>query len=459
VRIPVDRDGPIPIWRQIAAALRTEILSGALPPGARLPSTRRLAADLSVSRILVENAYAELAADGVVEGRPGSGTFVAGASPPRPVATAPVDEVSFRGVGDPDLYPVKAMTNTIRDVVRRDGSAALGYGAEVSGHPPLRATIAQMLASQGIHVDPRDVLITSGSQQGLALVFFALLRRGDPVVVERPTYDGALELLANLGAEVIGVDVDPDGMRVDQLADIVSRRRPRLIYTVPTFQNPTGASMAGDRRRRMLEIAESVDAVVVEDDFVGDLHYDGPAQPALRSLASPGRVVYLGTFSKLLMPSVRVGYLLADPELMARFVSMKRSLDLSTSLLMQVALDRYLAVGRYQAHLARCARLYRPRRDALVAAVRRDLGWEVSPPAGGLFLWARLPSELDSGALADAAERRGTGLAAGASFFPDGAGGEQFVRLNFVVNGPERMREGVRRLQLAVADLRGLAPR
>lgn len=318
MRIPVDRDGPTPIWRQIAAAVRAEIVSGALPAGTRLPSTRRLAADLSVSRILVENAYAELAADGVVEGRPGSGTFVAGVAPVAAITPAPADEVSFRGVGDPDLYPVKAMTYTIRDVVRRDGSSVLGYGSEVSGHPPLRATIAQMLASQGIQADPRDVLITSGSQQGLALVFFALLRRGDPVVVERPTYDGALELLANLGAEVIGVDVDRDGMRVDQLADVVARRRPRLIYTVPTFQNPTGASMTADRRRRLLEIAEEGGAVVVEDDFVGDLHYDGPAQPALRSLAAPGRVVYLGTFSKLLMPSIRVGYLVAEAELMER---------------------------------------------------------------------------------------------------------------------------------------------
>lgn len=126
---------------------------------------------------------------------------------------------------------------------------------------------------------------------------------------------------------------------------------------------------------------------------------------------------------------------------------------------MQVALDRYLAVGRHQAHLARCARLYRPRRDALVAAVQDDLGWQVAPPAGGLFLWARLPSWLESGALADAAEKRGTGLAAGAPFFPDGVDGEHFVRLDFVVNSPERMREGVRRLQLAFGDLRGPAPR
>ncbi len=483
MRIPLDRQSSEPLYRQIEEFLRQGIVSGRLASETRLPATRQLARDLGVNRITVENAYGELAAGGLIVSRTGSGTYVLPLYPLRqpysdldaswplwqrdaasaftsPASPAPdellkavhhPDPIDFSGgVADARMFPTVEFRRTLQSILRRDGAAALEYG-DPRGYAPLRATIARVLASQGLQTDPDAVLITAGSQQALSLVTQLLLRPGDTVLVEEPTYGKALELFHAHGLKVVGIPTDAHGMRVEVLESLLQQVPARLIYTMPNFQNPTGACLSSQRRRRLLALVDEYNVPVLEDDFVGDLRYEGHAQPALKALDPGGRVIYTGTFSKMLMPGLRAGFLVADGPVYAALAACKRTNDLATSNLMQRALDAYLTVGRYQAHLRRSCRIYGRRRDAMLAAIRRYLpGWvSVDPPQGGLFVWARLPATLPATDLLTKACAQGIAFAPGALFSP--AGNDAAMRLSFAAHPPEVIADGIRRLGQAMA--------
>lgn len=475
MRIPLDRSNGIPLYQQIEAWLRQNILSGGLPTDTRLPATRSLADELGVSRITVQNAYAVLESDGLILTREGSGTFVApvprlgwaeevdggdwplwqaqfeGQADPLPPQTRHPDLISFTGVGDPRHFPFREFSRTIQEVLRRDGTAALEYGSFDNGHLPLRETVIHILASQGIQSRPEHVLITSGSQQGLALVCQVLFQVGDVVLVEKPTYNLALELFRSLGLKVVGIPVDRNGMQVEELEPLLQQHCPRLIYTIPNFQNPSGACLSSARRRQLLALADRYNVPILEDDFAGDLRYEGRSQPAIKSFDPGGRVIYLGTFSKILMPGLRVGYLLAHGPVFEQFVRQKRVLDLTTTPLMQRALDRYVTIGRYQAYLRSSVRLFRQRRDAMVTAVQRHLPETAfSIPQGGLFLWLKFADGFSSSQLLPAALSLGVEFAPGVRFFADPAEGEPYLRLNFASCTPQEIETGIRRLRQAV---------
>jgi GntR family transcriptional regulator/MocR family aminotransferase len=282
-----------------------------------------------------------------------------------------------------------------------------------------------------------------------------LLTRGDTVLVEQPTYNYALDLFDELGVRVVGVPIDDDGMRVDLVEPLLAQHRPRLVYTIPTFQNPSGTCLSGPRRRALLELAERHDVAIVEDDYAGDLRYDGRTQPAIKALDRAGHVIYVGTFSKLLQPGLRVGYVVADGPVLERLADVKRAHDLTTSTLMQLVVDRFVTLGRYQAHLRRTTRLYRQRRDALLAALAEHLpDVTVAPVHGGLFAWLRLPAGPLAGAsaraLLPAARERGVDYAPGDQFFADPAEGDRHIRLNFATVAPPDIERGIARLAAAI---------
>lgn len=486
MRIPIDRDSAEPLYRQIESYFREGILAGNLVPDTRLPSSRQLARDLGVNRITVENAYAELEADGLIAARVGSGTYVL---PPLAPETLPPDEdhwplwqqqladtimgptnvtpdslqgsgaysVNFAsGLGDTALFPVEEMRRIIQMVLRRDGVAALEYGAPC-GYPPLRRTITHVLASQGLQAHPDNVLITSGSQQALALVAQVTLKPGDVVLTERPTYSGALDLFRELGVQITAVPVDEDGIEIDKLERRLERMQPRLIYTMPNFQNPTGVSMSSPRRRQLLALADRYNVPVLEDDFVGDLRYEGRSQPALKALDPGGRVIYVSTFSKMLTPGIRVGFLVAEGPVYEALARSKQVNDLATSNLWQRALQEYVSVGRYQSYLRRTGRLYKQRRDAMLAAIERYLPPEVAyrVPTGGLFIWLRLPGGLSADALLPLAVAEGVTFAPGRGFYADRKGDDAAMRLNFAAQGPEAIEAGIERLGRAIGRLAG----
>jgi len=479
IRIPLDRHSNIALYQQIEQYLRLNILSGNLPHDTRLPASRKLARDLGVNRITVENAYASLETDGLAFSIQGSGTYVAAPSstpqssisacdhgwpgwqqalrPSAPHWPDPdqilqkaghPDPINLSsGAGDPQSYPVDEFRKFVQKSMRQEGLAAFDY-TDPRGYAPLRQTIAQVVASQGLGLHPDHILVTSGSQQALAIICQTLVQPGDTLLVEKPTYSSGLSLFRAYGAQVIAIPTDEQGMQVEQIEPLLQQHPPRLIYCMPTFQNPSGANLSASRRRQLVALAARYNLPIIEDDFVGDLRYDGHAQPALKSLDAGGNVIYISTFSKMLMPGLRVGFLAAEGPVYDQLVEVKRVTDLSSSSLAQRALEAYVTVGRYQAFLRRSCQRYRQRRDRMVQAIQRYLPGEThfTPPLGGLFLWARLPDKVNSEALLPLACQHGMAFMPGTRFFVEPGEGQAYIRLNFACQTPERIEQGIRRL-------------
>ena len=488
MRIPLDRQSTMPLYKQIKTYLQQGILSGSLATDTRLPASRQLAHDLGVNRITVENAYAELEAEGLIFSKLGSGTYVLAPDPllsisrntsdaPWPLwqqsvlaqnkvtrtkssdikrdTARPPQLISFAsGIGDANLFPAEDIRKAVQAVMRRDGIATLDYG-ERNGYGPLRASIAHILASQGIQTQPENILITAGSQQALSLVSQFLLNPGDAILVESPTYAGALDLFHALGFKVVGIPVDTQGMQVDRLEKLLQQHHPKLIYTIPNFHNPTGTCLTTPRRRQLLVLADRYNVPIIEDDFVGDLRYDGHTQPALKALDPGGCVIYISTFSKMLMPGLRVGFIAADGPVYDCLVNFKHIHDVATSALVQHALEAYVTVGRYQTHLRRSCQIFRKRRDVMILAIQRYLpaGVHFDPPQGGLFIWLQLPEGLSSEELLPLAWEEGADFAPGNPFFPDGILGGSWLRLNFVAQTPDLIEEGIKRFGKAIKRL------
>ena len=278
--------------------------------------------------------------------------------------------------------------------------------------------------------------------------------------MESPTYAGALDLFRALGFRVVGIPMDAQGMQVDGLEKLLQQHHPKLIYTIPNFHNPTGTCLTGPRRRQLLVLADRYNVPIIEDDFVGDLRYEGHSQPALKALDPGGRVIYLSTFSKMLMPGLRVGFLAAEGPVYESLVDFKRINDVATSALVQRALEAYVTVGRYQAHLRRSCQIFRKRRDVMVSAIRRYLPAEVrfDIPQGGLFIWLQLPNDLSSEELLPMACEAGVDFAPGRPFFPDVAQDSSWLRLNFVAQEPGQIEEGIKRLGKSIRRLAAKYP-
>ena len=488
MRIPIDRDLQVPIYQQIVNFIRAGITSGGLAPGAKLPSSRQLAADLGVNRITAATAYAELEADGLIYSLQGSGTYVARpfvppiedaqtrpepggwplwqqALPPHENAPALhiMDEMIqtcagdradmiflHQGIPDPRLFPVDEFRKVLQAVIRRDGIEAFGYG-DRAGYPPLRQTIAHILGQEGIPTRPEDILITSGAQQAIHLVIQALLHPGGVILTESPTYTGALDIFKAAGLKIVGIPVDERGMQVEAVEALIQTHTPKLIYTIPNFQNPTGACMSGHRRRSLLALAAHYNIPILEDDFVGDLRYEGRSQPALKALDAGGQVIYISTFSKMLAPGLRVGYILANGPVFAALLAHKRVADFASSNLIQRTLESYITVGRYQAHLRRACHVYRRRRNAMLSALQAELpaGAQFFVPHGGLFLWLRLPAGCSGRDLFQAACREGVTFLPGTFCYPNG-GGEEYLRLTFAAAPPEQIETGIQRLAAGI---------
>lgn len=483
MRINVDRTKKIPLYRQIENHIRTAILSGNLQVGTKLPAVRQMSKDLAVNRITIETAYDLLEADGLIEKKVGSGTFVLPihktAQPNKneeeskwplwqqgplgrikPEVTdleqfnetlqPPENPIRFAGgVGDPNLFPVNEFGKIIQKIIKKDGVIGLSYG-EPNGYLPLRQTICRILANQGLQTNPENILITTGSQQAINLVTQLLLKPGDIVLTECPSYSGALDLFNAHHLHTIRIPVDEDGMRIDLVEEKLQQHHPKLIYTIPNFHNPTGVCMSGKRRRQLLALAEKYNVPILEDDYVGDLRYDGCALPTLKALDCGGRVIYTSTFSKMLMPDLRIGYIISEGPIYKSLVHLKCLNDLATSNLFQRALDAYLSIGRYQSHLRKTIRIYRKRRDCAIDTVGRVLKGKViyTTPKGGLFLWLTLQDQINPNELIETAQKCGVSL--GTVFTVEGDDQAHHLRINFAFQTEENIILGLKRLSQAL---------
>jgi len=350
----------------------------------------------------------------------------------RAVALAVGADVVGFGGGQPaaELYPLEALERAFSRAILEDGVKVLPYGAS-EGLPALREIVAERLGRRGIHIGADNVLITTGSMQGLHLVGRVLLDHGDTIVTEAPTFMGALGSWEHQQPRYLSIPVDDHGMVVDRLEDELRRaeRPPKFVYLLPTFQNPSGVSLSLERRKHLLELADEHDLIIVEDDPYGEFWFDEGSEPVppLRSL--PGadeRVIYLGTFSKILAPGMRLAYAVATPRLLNLLVRAKRGLDFHTDTLGQQGVVRLVRDGDFdfEAHVAAGRNAYRKRRDAMLDALEttfaNDISW--TRPAGGFFLWVDLPAGVSGDEVAKAALAEGVMVFAGGMFYPNGDG-------------------------------------
>ena len=482
LEISIDRESSEPIFRQVVREIRDLIRSGALPEGFRLPPERRLAEALGVNRSTIFNAYRELKALGLVDAHVGRGTAVLKAPAPiqesigvpwrqffresvarshDPIIadllalTESEDMISFSiGLPAPELLPLDILGEYTAELIRDVGPPLLLH-CPTEGHTPLRATLAQWVAARGIRARTSDVLILSGSQQGLDLVARTFIDPGDSIIVEEPTYIGALQSFRMAGARIVGIPVDQEGMRTDILASILERERPKLIYTLPTFQNPSGAVMNVDRRRHLLELALRWHVPILEDDPYSELRYEGEPLPALKALDENDLVLYMSTFSKALFPGLRIGYLVTPPVVLRQLALAKQGADLHANSFSQYLLERFVREGHFASHIERSKGVYRRRRDRMAAALAKDasIGLEYEVPNGGFYIWCGLPDGVEQSALLANAAARGVVFLPGRACYPTEPT-ENCLRLNFSHASEDAIDLGIERLLESVREAR-----
>lgn len=354
------------------------------------------------------------------------------------------DVLSFAGgLPAPEAFPVEALARAHAEVLSLDGAAALQYGP-TEGFLPLRAWIAERLARRGVPATAENVLVTAGAQQGIDLVGKLMLDPGDTVVVESPTYLAALQAFEAYEASFAVVASDDDGMRMDDLERVLRRQPVKLIYLVPTFQNPRGTTLSLDRRLRLARLAAEHDVLVLEDDPYCELRYSGPPLPPIAALDPRAPVVHLGSFSKTLAPGLRLGYAVGPEPLIRALTVAKQSADLHTGNLSQRAVCRLLSTFDYDAHVHTLQALYGERCQAMLSALARSFppGTTWTRPEGGLFVWVRLPTGLDAQELLHDAMAEKVAFVPGAPFYP-ATPEHETLRLNFSNRPPAKIAEGL----------------
>lgn len=410
--LQINRDDTRPVYQQIAAQIKNQISVGRLPPGTRLPSVRQMADSLKVNRLTVHNAYSELQADGWVESTVGRGTYVLKQAQPLMLLSVINCEASAQNVlydiesikqiptmrslayaePDPALFPADEFMGSMI-ALRREAANLLSYDSP-QGDPMLRVELTTLLRERGVLAMPDEIVVTSGGMQAISLIAQALAQPGDAVLVEQPTYLGTMHVMKMYGLRPIPIPMDEEGPDLDVIEHLLQTENPRFFYTVPTFHNPTGMCMSHRRRCDLLALANRYHLPVVEDDIYGLLAYDAPAPLALKAEDEYGVVTYISSISKVLMPGLRIGWMVLSPEIRKRVLSFRLAADLFGISLIQRALANFLHQGRLKAHLRRVLPVYRERRDALLRALDHSMpaGVTWTHPAGGFSNWVTLPN-------------------------------------------------------------------
>jgi len=366
------------------------------------------------------------------------------------------DVISFAGgLPSPDVFPVKELIKACEKVLRERGPAALQY-SPTEGYLPLKEKICQRTSRYGINVDPGNVLITSGSQQALDLIGKIFINRGDKVLVEAPTYLGAIQAWKAYGAEFTQVEIDEQGMIPESLEEGL-RKGPKFIYLLPNFQNPTGITLILERRKQIIELANKYNVPIIEDDPYGQLRYEGEhispvvvLDSKVRGNKEPtyqGNVIYLSTFSKTLAPGLRLAWVIAPPEVILKLIQAKQGADLHTATFNQMVADEVMQNDFLDSHIEKIREVYGKRRNLMLEMIEEFFPQEAqfTRPHGGLFLWVTLPEKINTKKILDQAVAKKVAYVPGAPFFPN-EGGDNTLRLNFSNASDENIMEGMNRL-------------
>ena len=370
------------------------------------------------------------------------------------------DIISFAGgLPAPDVFPVERFQEASNHVLRKDAKKALQYST-TEGYLPLRELIISEILGEELNITPENVIITSGSQQALDLIGKVLLNPGDHILVESPTYLGALQAWNAYQAKYITVSMDDDGMQVDQLEDAL-RSNPKFIYVLPNFQNPTGVTLSYERRKKLVELADKYGVPIVEDDPYRRLRYEGKDIPSVIEIDDEfrgktpynGNVVYMSTFSKILAPGVRLAWVVGPTDVIKKMVQAKQGADLHTSTFNQYITYGVAKDGFVTKHIELIKNVYGERRNVMLGAMDRSFppGVDWTKPNGGLFLWGRLPENINTVELLDKAVKEKVAFVPGSAFYPY-SGGNNTMRINFSFSNTDEIEEGISRLGRVIAD-------
>lgn len=362
------------------------------------------------------------------------------------------DIISFAGgLPAPELFPIREFDEACHYILQTEGEVALQY-SPTEGYPPLKEFLAEYMSKYGIGVEPDNILVVCGSQQGLDLIGKLFIDMDDCIICGRPTYLGALQAWNAYEAFFCSVPLDDNGMAVEQIPAIIkSGHKPRFIYVLPNFHNPAGTTLNEERRNMLVAIAREHDLIIVEDDPYGELRYEGHDLTPIFRLA-PERTIYLSTFSKTLAPGIRLAWVVAPKPLIQRLVQAKQGADLHTGTFVQMVANDICQRGILKQHVKRLRSVYHVRRDTMLDAIDEHWPAEVkyARPAGGLFLWPRIPGAIDTKEFLERAVEDNVAFVPGFAFYPEGDGGHHAMRLNFSNATEEMITEGIYRLGLAL---------
>jgi len=473
--ISLDKDAGNPLYVQLYETLRNAIASGVLLAGFRLPSVRKLAEVLRVNQVTVVSAFKRLESEGYIYSRPGSGTYVAEVLPDFEKAVQPAsspmldeiynwDDVPLINNGQikinegtinfasatptADLFPVEDFKVVLNEVLERDKGNAFGY-QESQGYYPIRESISHTLNKSGISCNPEFIQIISGAQQGIDIISKALLRQGDCIITESPTYTGAIAVFKSRQAQIVDVQIDEDGPDLNVLEYNLKKYRPRLIFIIPSFQNPTGCSCPNDKRRDILKLAERYNAYIIEDDYVSELDFEDRNFIPIKSMDENSRVIFIKSFSKIFMPGLRLGFMIVPPGLLPNILEAKHSTDISTSGLIQRAFDLYIRKGFWDKHFKYMYDIYKNRYLKITGSLDRYLPAAIQylRPGGGLNIWLSFSQEFMVNKLVKHAAAHDIVFAPGRIFY-SGASAQKInnIRLSFASVHTGQIEPGIKRL-------------
>lgn len=353
--------------------------------------------------------------------------------------------ISFAGgLPDPNLFPAEAMREATNEILKESPNIALQYGLTL-GRVSLREKIVELMMREGVKTTVDNIAITTGSQQAITVAAMLLLNEEDVIITENPSYLGAFAAFKPFATNYVGVNGDEDGMLMDELEEALKNApKAKMIYVIPNFQNPTGRTWSLERRKALLELAKKYDLPILEDNAYGEVRFEGERIPSIKSLDTEGRVIYLGSFSKILSPGLRVGFACADTEVISKYELIKNGLDLQSAELAQMQVDEFLANNDLDAHLAKINTVYKERRDLMIKTIDEEFPKEAKYfyPKGGMFVWVELPSHINTRELLKRAIEKKVGFVPGGSFYP-GNDCESSLRLNFSTMTNDKIVEGI----------------
>lgn len=468
-QIQLDKTSEVPIYRQLADAIGTLASDGLLPADSKLPPIRKMASHFGVNTVTVVTAYKYLEQKQMVYSRVGSGTYI---SPlpvekvPEPVARrnlqlfekTPALEhaINFTLTSLPnELFPVDAFKKAFDTVLEREKGGAFRY-TDSMGYLPLREELCRYLASFGIHTAAEHLQIISGAQQGIDIMSKAILRYGDVVFVESPTFYGAAGAFLSRGAKLVGIPMEADGMEMEALENYLKLYHPCFIYMMAYFQTPTGISYSMEKKRRLLELAEKYDTYIIEEDDFYDFHYSREMPLPLKALDYKNRVIYIKSFSKILMPGLRMGLMVLPKKVRHAVMEAKYTTDISTSGFIQKSLKEYLRVNGWEAHGKQVRQYGSGKYRKAVSMAKKYLlpkGASFALPEGGVSLWVRLPEDVDAELFCNRALEKNVLVSPGSQFFIEG-GTVSHVRLSFAGLTDDKIEVGMKRMGEVLGEMR-----